>query len=140
MSSFNDFLEEALLDEVWGGDDYTPPATLYIGLATGDPGEVGSFADEVGSGLGYQRFASTNNLTNWPAASQVGGAAQKQNAEQITFGPATGAWGTVTHFFFADGPDSSANMLAYGPLDTPRDIEEDDTATFAIGAITITLT
>lgn len=139
MSSFNNFLEEALLDEVWGAQDYAAPASLYVGLATGDPGEEGNFADEV-SGGGYQRYQSVNNLTNWPAAVQVGGAAQKQNDEEITFGPATETWGTVTHFFFADGPDGSANMLAYGPLDSPRTIEEDDTATFAPQAITITLT
>jgi hypothetical protein len=139
MSSFNNFLEEALLDEVWGAQNYTAPVNLFIGLTTDDPGEAGSFDDEVGGGVGYARYQSTNNLTNWPAATQVGGVAQKQNDEEITFGPATASWGTVEYFFFADGNLVTDNMLAYGPLDTPRAIEEDDTATFAEESITITL-
>lgn len=139
MAGFNNYLEQKLLDEVFGGDDYTPPVTLYIGLTTDDPGEEGSFDGEVGSGLGYSRYQSTNDSTNWPASSQVGGVAQKQNAEEIVFGPATDDWGTVTYFFIADGPDSTANMLAYGELDTPKTIENEDAATFDVGAITITL-
>lgn len=138
MSSFNNYLEEALLNEVWGGSDYSPPTTLYVGLSTADPGESGSFADEVSSG-GYSRYESENSLENWPEATQVGDMAQKQNAEEITFGPATESWGTVTHFFFADAP-TDGNMLAYGELDAPRTIEANDTASFAIGNITITLT
>ena len=34
MGSYADFLENKILDHVFGGPDYTRPATLYIGLST----------------------------------------------------------------------------------------------------------
>jgi hypothetical protein len=134
VGSFTNYLENKLLDHVFGGGNYTRPATLYIGLSTSDPGETGSTAGEP-SGNGYARVAVVNNATNFPAAS--GGA--KTNGTPIEFPEATGAWGTVTHFFIADN-STGGNVLGYGALNVPKSPTAGDIVYFKANDLDITLT
>jgi hypothetical protein len=131
--SFANFLENKLLDNVWGASAYSAPATLYVGLSTTTPNDDGSnFTEPVGAS--YGRASSTNNLTEWPAA--FGGS--KTHANNITFATATGSWGTITHAAFFDA-SSGGNMLGYFALTSSITINNGDTAEFVNGAITITL-
>lgn len=132
MSFFN-FLEDELLDHVWGNASYSAPANLYVGLSTTTPAEDGTNITEPGGGS-YARVTIVNNATNWPAAS----AGSKANGTAITFVKATGSWGTVTHFMFFDAI-TTGNALAFGALTASKTIDTDDTASFAIGDLTITL-
>lgn len=134
MGSFTNYLENKLLDHVFGGGNYTRPATLYIGLSTSDPGETGSTTGEP-SGNGYARVAVVNNATNFPAAS--GGA--KTNGTPIEFPEATGAWGTITHLFIADA-ETGGNVLAYSTLNVVKSPTEGDTMYYKAGELNITLT
>jgi len=130
--SFSDYLELELLDHVFGGADYTRPATLYVGLYTAAPTDAGG-GTEV-SGGSYARVAVTNNDTNWPAAA----AGAKANGTAITFPTATGDWGTVVAFGIFDA-DEAGNLLAWADLTVSKAIGSGDTASFAIGALDITL-
>lgn len=130
--SFSDFLENELLDHVFGAAAYTAPATLYVSLHTADPTDAGTGAEV--SGGSYARAAVTNNATNWPAAS--GGT--KSHGTAIEFVTATGAWGTVTHFGIRDAL-TVGNLLAHGALDESKAPSTGDTPSFAIGALTISL-
>jgi hypothetical protein len=125
--SKSNYLENALLDHVFGGGDYARPATLYIALFTVSPGETGIAGTEV-SGGSYQRLAVTNNPTNFPAAS--GGS--KSNGTTFTFVTATASWGTVAAFAVMDDP-TSGNELYYGDISTPKLIDVGDTAKFNPG-------
>jgi len=138
--SFTQTLERALLDLVWGGSAYSPAASLYIGLSTTTINNDGTGITEPSGGAGYARVEVTNDATEWPQATS-GGPAIKQNANEIQFPTASGSWGTVTYFFIATDPSSTlaADIIAFGELDVPRAIENNDTASFAAGAITITL-
>jgi len=133
MGSFGDFLENELLDHVFGAAAYAAPATLYMALSTADPLDDGSGLNEPVGGA-YARASVTNDLTEWPAAA----AGSKSNANQITFPTATALWGTVTHFAIMDAA-SGGNMLAHGSLTTPKTIDPGDTASFAASDVTITL-
>lgn len=133
MGSFADYLENELLDHVFGGGDYTRPATVYIALSTTTITDAGGNMTEP-SGGAYARAAVTNNATNWPAAS--GGA--KSNGTAITFATATASWGTVIDFAIMDA-STSGNMLGYGTLTASKTIDNGDTASFAIGYLDITL-
>ncbi|MDP9488130.1 MAG: hypothetical protein M3Q49_20465, partial [Actinomycetota bacterium] len=82
--SFSDFMENTILNEVFGGVNYVPVGTVYVALYTTAPDDAGAGGTEV-SGGAYARVAVTNNATNWPAA--VGGA--KSNGVAITFPQAT---------------------------------------------------
>jgi hypothetical protein len=134
MGSKSDYLENALLDHVLGGGDFTRPATVYVGLWTAslDDASDGDTAGEV-SGGSYARVAVTNNATNWPAAAS----GAKANGTAVTFPQATGDWGTVTHFAILDAA-TSGNILYWGALANSKTIETGDTAEFAIGDIDIT--
>lgn len=129
--SKSDYLENALLDHVLGGGDFSRPGTVYIALFTSAPTDSGG-GTEV-SGGGYSRKAVTNDATNWPSAS--GGS--KSNGEDITFTQASGDWGTVVAFGIFDA-ESDGNLLYWGDLTTSKDINSGDTAKFAAGSITIT--
>jgi len=133
MGSFSDYLENELLDHVFGASAYTAPGTLYVGLSTTDPTDPGTGITEPAGGS-YARVAVTNNLTNWPAA--VGGA--KANGTAITFPTATGSWGTVGWFFLADAA-TAGNVLGHAALTASKTIDSGDTASFAIGDLDITL-
>lgn len=131
--TFSDFLENELLDHVWSAAAYTAPSSLWLALSTTTPNDDGTSFTEP-SGNNYGRAESTNNATEWPAAS--GGA--KSNANDINFAAASGTWGTITHFGFYDA-ETMGNLLAHGALSVPKAIDNGDTAKFAASDITITL-
>ena len=130
--SFSDFLENELLDHVFGSADYTPPATVYVALYTTAPSDSGGGV-EVSAG-GYARVAVANNATQFPAAS--GG--QKSNGQAITFPVATGDWGTVVAFALLDA-STSGNFLGWATLGTSKTINTGQAAQFPPSSLVITL-
>ena len=130
--SFSNFLENKLLDEIFGGVTYTFPASIYIGLATAVASDGSTFTEI--SGNGYARVTVTRNQTNFPAAS--GGAVS--NGTAITFPQATGSWGTAVAVGVFD-QSTSGNLLAWADLTTSKTIASGDTASFAIGDLDVTL-
>lgn len=132
MGSFNDFLENELLDQVFGAAAYTAPATLHIGLSTTAVADDGTGITEPSDG--YARTAVANNLTNWPAAAL----GLKSNGINITFPPATGSWGIITDFFIADAA-SGGNILAHGTLSVATSVSSGETINFEVGDLDITL-
>ena len=135
MAGYSDYTEKLLQDKWLGGANFTPAATIYVGLSATTVNDDGTGITEP-SGGAYARVAVTNNLTNWPAAS--GATALKQNAIAIVFPVATADWGTVTYFFFSDA-STSGNMLASAPLTLSKIVQEGDTASFGISSISSTL-
>lgn len=130
---FTTFLDNELLDHVFGNAAYTAPANLYFALSTTAPTVAGGNFTEP-SGNGYARVAVTNNATNFPAATN----GSKKNATQITFPQATGAWGTVTYFGIFDS-NTAGNLLAFAALTTSKDITTGDTPYFAANSLTISI-
>ena len=130
MGSFANYLELKLLDHIVGKTSYTMPTT-YIGLSTVDPADDASGLAEP-SGGSYARVATAGGDWNAAASGAI------DNANVITFPTASGAWGTVTHFALFDAI-SGGNMLAHGSLAVEKAITSGDTASFAAGALDITL-
>lgn len=132
--SKSDYWENAILNGSLGGPALTLPTTVYIALSTGvySDAATGSAMTEV-TGSGYARVAVTNNNTNWPSAS----AGQKSNGTVFTFAAASASWGTVQSFYIVDAL-SAGNILYGADLTTARTIATGDTASFAVGSITIT--
>lgn len=123
MSGLVDSIENTILDAILGNATYMPNP-VYIGLMTAEPDDDGTGVVEP-SGGAYARISVANNLTQWPAAS--GG--QKSNANVIQFATATAAWGIITHYGIFDAA-SSGNLLAFGALDSSRDVQSSDTFSF----------
>jgi hypothetical protein len=109
MGSLSDYAENALLQHIFN-TAYTSVATIYVALCTADPTDVatGASMSEVANANGYTRKAIT-----------FGAAATRrviQNA-LVTFDPATGPWGTITHWTIVDSATYGAgNVLAHGSL------------------------
>lgn len=134
--SFSGYLEAELLDHVFGGADYSRPATLYIAASTADPLDDASGLAEP-SGNGYSRASVTNNATNFPAATGSS-PATKSNGTEIAFPQASGSWGTITHLAIMDAA-SGGNMIARAALTASRAVGNLDTLTIAAGELDITL-
>jgi len=111
--SFSNYLENKVLDHVFGGTAYTAPATLYVGLFTSDPGEAGA-GTEV-SGGSYARQTITFTVTGSQASSSAA----------VEFPTATASWGTITYAAVYDAV-SGGNLLASGALTTSKTIDSGD--------------
>lgn len=142
---FTNYFSKAILDQAFRGTAFTFPTTMYValGLNTTTPDGTGANGDtgftEPASGRGYSRFTYTNNTTNWPAATGSNNAT-KSNSVAITFGPNTTTdWGTVAYWGLFDA-SSAGKLCIFGSLTTPKAVTVGDTPSFAIGALTITLT
>jgi hypothetical protein len=78
--------------------------------------------------------AVTNNATNFPAAA----AGSKSNGTVVTFPTATAGWGTAVAHGIHDAA-TGGNLISWADLTANKVINSGDTASFAIGALIITL-
>ena len=129
MTAKTDFTEERTLD-FWlnsnGLTTVTPP-NVEVSLHTVSPGETGSTANEV-SGFAYARVQGVG----WTVTANVA-----QNTGAINFPQASGgSWGLITHVGIHD--QSSGTMIFYGALAASKQVDDQDTISFAAGALTIT--
>ena len=129
MAGFSDYLEDKVLDHVFGGNAYTAPSTLYVALYTVAPTDTGG-GTEV-SGGGYVRKTATFNVsgTNPTTAS---------NAGAVEYPTATANYGTVVAVGIFDA-SSSGNLLAYANLTTSKVVSTGDVFRFNTGDLDITL-
>jgi hypothetical protein len=68
MAGFlTDYLNNKVLDLVFGASAYPAPGTLYVGLSQFASNKAGVLVEP--SGGGYARVAVANNQTNFPGAS-----------------------------------------------------------------------
>lgn len=125
MGSLTNFLENELLDHVLNNAAYSPAATLYLALATGDPTDAatGASMNECANSGGYTRKAIT-----------VGAAASRRVTQDavVTFDQASGSWGTVSHWAIVDsGTHGAGNALAYGAFTTGKAVVSGNTPSVA---------
>lgn len=130
--SMTNYLEDAVLDDLFNGTAYSKPGTLYFGLFTAAPTDAGG-GTEV-SGGSYARVSKTANTTNFPASS--GGAIA--NGTAVTFPTASGSWGTVVAAGIFDA-SSGGNLLWWGDLAVSKAVTSGDTFSFPVGDVDITL-
>ena len=139
MSASSNYLETRLLDHALGTATFTKPTTVYVALFTADPGETGSFTNEVPVGSGGTATAYARQSVTFAAASSPGGSASS-NAT-VTFPTATPTgYGTVTHIAIVDNPTAgSGNVLFFGALTASKVVDAGDTFTIQSGSLTVTL-
>jgi hypothetical protein len=136
MGSAGDYLEQKILDLVFGATAYSIPGTVYIALFTAAPTDVDGSGTEV-TGGSYVRLAVTNNKTTWTNASGTTPTSLQNNIDFV-FVTATANWGTVTHFAIYDAV-SGGHELGWGALATSRVVNTGDTPKFLAGSVVITL-
>lgn len=130
MSSFSDYTENKVCELIVGKTGFTTP-TAYVALFTAAPSDSGGGTECTGGSYARKSTAGSD----WGAAS--GGVIA--NSAAITFVTPSGSWGTATHFALFDA-STVGNMLAWAPLTSSQAIGTGNTVSFAIGALTITVT
>lgn len=138
----SNYLENKLVDFLFRGVSYTPPATLYVALCTSAPTDssTGSTITEV-TGGNYARQAITSNASNWfttggdNAATSSGTNGTTGNSVAILWNSAT--WSaTVTDVAICDAL-TGGNVLFYSTLQASKTIAVTDSLSFAINSLTI---
>lgn len=104
-------------------------ATVYVGLATTAHSDSAAGTEVTGGS-----YARIDSKTKWavPSAGSVA-----TNAV-ITFPTASASWGTVVSFALFDAV-TAGNRLAWADLTANKTVGSGDTASFASGALVITL-
>jgi hypothetical protein len=124
--SLSNYYENKIIDHMFRGQAFTPPATVYLALFTVAPGETGG-GTEV-SGGGYARK---------PVTFSAASAGSTSNSSDIDFGTATANWGTIVAVGLFDAA-TGGNLLAYGSLTSSKTVNSGDG--FKILATKLTLT
>jgi hypothetical protein len=129
MAGFSDYLEDKVLDHVFGGTAYTAPTTLYVALYTVAPTDTGGGTEVSGGGYVRKTAAFTVSGTNPTTAS---------NSAAVEYPTATANYGTVVAVGIFDAL-SGGNLLAYANLDTSKVVSTGDVFRFNTGDLDITL-
>ena len=127
MSSFSDYLEDAVLDHIFRNTALTSPSAVYMALYTVTPSDAGG-GTEV-SGAGYSRQAITFGAASGGAMS---------NTAAVSFTASGGSFGTVVAVGIFDA-SSAGNLLAWDGISSAT-VGDGDTIEFAIGDIDLTIT
>jgi len=129
MAGFSDYLEDKVLDHVFGGNAYTAPSTLYVALYTVAPTDTGGGTEVSGGSYARQSGAFSVSGTNPTTAS---------NTAAIEYPTATADYGTVVAVGIFDA-SSSGNLLAYANLTTSKVVSTGDVFRFNTGDLDVTL-
>jgi len=129
MAGFSDYLEDKVLDHVFGGNAYSAPSTLYVALYTVAPTDTGGGTEVSGGGYVRQSSAFTVSGTNPTTAS---------NSAAVEYPTATANYGTVVAVGIFDA-SSSGNLLAYANLTTSKVVSTGDVFRFNTGDLDVTL-
>ena len=129
MSGFSDYLEDKVLDHVFGGNAFTAPTTLYVALYTVAPSDTGGGTEVSGGAYARQTGVFTVSGTNPTTAT---------NSAAIEYPTATANYGTVVAVGILDA-SSSGNLLAYSTLDASKVVSSGDVFRFNAGDLDITL-
>ena len=128
MTAATNYLEDALLNGVLDGTQYTAPATVYLGLYTTDPTETGAAGTEVSGGAYARQALSFGVAASGSSATDA----------DCTFPEATANWGTVTHIVVHDAA-AAGNALFYGALSASKTVNSGDVFKVTAGQLTVSL-
>lgn len=127
--SFSNYLEDKVLNHVFGGTSYTAPSTLYIALFTTAPNEDGTGGVEVTTtGTAYARQTGAFTVSSGTAS----------NSSAIEYATATANYGTVVAVGIYDA-STSGNLLAYGTLVSTKVVSTGDIFRFNTSDLNVTL-
>ena len=147
MSSITYYLENKLIDQLFRGQAYTFPTTLYVSLFTTAPTALGTDGVEVPTAnTGYARVAVPASLTEWSGTQgansntvSTGTSGTTNNNVQITFNTPTGNWGSIVAQGIWDA-STGGNLLIFDTLTTAKTVNNGDPAPyFPVGGLSTTI-
>lgn len=132
MTAFSGWFQEAIANWARGTALATTPSALELRLHTASPLDDYSGAAEVGGGLGY----AAQVITFSAPVTVLGVGSTISNSNLIVFGPATGAWGSITNWS-VHGTAGDTNFYFYGAFLAAKAIIAGDSYTVPIGTLDI---
>lgn len=120
---------EAQMLNLMKGQNITAPSNLYLALFLSNPGDTGADGTEI-TYAGYQR-----QLITFSAPAPSGTGLSMQNTSLISFAESTTSAGQVTYVAVFDSL-TAGNMLLYGQLDTPLNVQPNVSPVFRAGTVT----
>lgn len=132
MPAMSTYAQAAFINASLRGTTLTAPATAGLGLElfTADPTVANLIANRVTAGWYTRQLTGT-----WTAPAN----GVTSNNAVISFPAVTGAQITITHVGIYDA-SSGGNLLFFAPLAQAKTLDIGDVLSFAVGALTITLT
>jgi hypothetical protein len=136
MAGLTNYLEDKIMNHVFGSTTFTKPTNYYVGLLTATPSDSAGGTEVTGGSYARQVCAFTITGT---------GTAQAANTSAITFPTATADWGIVGWVGIYDAL-ASGNLVAYQNLQksdfsttTTKTINDGDIFKFNASTIKIQL-
>ena len=136
MAGLTNYLEDKIMNHVFGSTTFTKPTNYYVGLLTATPSDSAAGTEVTGGSYARQVCAFTITGT---------GTAQAANTSAITFPTATADWGIVGWVGVYDAL-ASGNLVAYQNLQksdfsttTTKTINDGDIFKFNASTIKIQL-
>lgn len=131
MAGLSDYAEQAVINALLRGTNFTAPtvASLRLALFTADPTDAGNL-NEIPTGTWYSR-----QLTGaWTAPSPSGSNQTSTNVASVTFPAVTGSAITITHLGIFDAA-TAGNALFTSPMTSPKTMQPGDVLSFAPGTL-----
>lgn len=144
MSGLTPYAKIALLNSMIGlTSDFgtlSSVPNLHLALSTTDVTAAGTGFTEA-TGSGYARVDITAAMFDSTAANSSG-TTDIQNDTTITFPTATGNWSSGADFvaWGIFDASTSGNLIAWGALTVDKPVLNGDTASIAVGDLTIAMT
>lgn len=126
MSAASNYAETLALTYLLTNGSATRPTAWYVGLFTSDPTDAGSGTEVAGNG--YARKAVSFSVSGDTAT----------NSGTVTFDPATGSWGTISHIGIYDSL-TTGNLLFHGSVTVSKQIDNGDTFQISTSNLSISL-
>ena len=141
MTAATDYFENKLVDQVFRGQAFSFPSTLYVGLLTAAPSDATGGTEVTGGS--YARIGVACSLANWAGTQSAGSTTAStgtsgttSNNGVISFPTPSANWGTITHFGIYDAV-SAGNLMLWGPLSSSKAVFTGDAVSIQAGQLQI---
>ena len=143
MAGFTNPQAEYILENLLLVSSWTQPTTLYglLGKSGTVPDDTGDIAqwDEPSGAAAYARLDVQHSAASWGLTTGTTSVTYK-NGNALSYATATATWGEIAYFgIIEEETIGTGTVLMWGTMSTPKTIDVDDQAIFAIDAISITL-
>ena len=133
MASFSNYLENAVLNHIFGDGTLTITAPTYLALCTSVPDDTSTGSTIVEANYtGYERKSIA------AADMSAAGSGSKTNGNAITFAACTVGSSTVIGWALCDAA-TAGNVLCWGTATSTVISTTQTPATIAIGGLVVTL-
>ncbi len=133
MASFSDYLENAVLDHIFGDGTLTITAPVYLALCTTVPTDASTGSNIVEAN--YTGYARKSIAAADMSAASSG---SKTNGNAITFAACTNGTSTIIGWAICDA-STNGNMLAWGTCTSTVISTTQTPATIAVGGLVVNL-